>query len=159
MPYKGGYDPVFNEFLYAQIDAGATDKPLSLLSALSRLGVDPWLEAAQLAKMPEENASRRLASLIERLPSETSHKRTDAGSIAVRLLKLLPRGSVVDAPALRVRSAITEAGSVGKLKLVACLAVALYLAAFGLKWALFDIPDGPDRPPTTNSEKATLPRL
>jgi hypothetical protein len=42
---------------------------LSVLSALARAGVDPWEEAAHLARLPGETATQRLASLIAALPN------------------------------------------------------------------------------------------
>jgi hypothetical protein len=40
---------------------------LSVLSALARLDVDAWQEAANLARMSQEGAIQRLASLIAEL--------------------------------------------------------------------------------------------
>lgn len=63
---------------------------LSVLSALARQDVDPWDEAAKLAQLPGEAATKRLASLIAALPDEPwAH--SGAGTIAVRLIALLPR--------------------------------------------------------------------
>ena len=45
---------------------------LSVLSALARLDIDPWHEAAKLAVLPGETATHRLASLIAALPDEPS---------------------------------------------------------------------------------------
>jgi hypothetical protein len=41
---------------------------LSVLSALARLNVDPWAEAARLSALPKYMAAQRLASLFARLP-------------------------------------------------------------------------------------------
>ena len=153
------YDPVFNEFLYGQLDEGATGQPLSLLSAMTRLGVDPWLEAAQLTRMSEETASLRLAALIERLPSGTLGKRNDAVFIAVSLLKRLPRSGLAEEPTLQMRRAISDLGSFGKLKFVVCLAIAIYLSAVGAKWAFSERPDNADPPTATSSEGARRPSL
>ena len=84
------YQPIFNDFLYAPVDAGVDGNPLSVLSAFARLGIDPWKEAAELAEMPRDGAQRRLAGVLERLPSRP-WVRTDSGPIAHRLLNLLPR--------------------------------------------------------------------
>ena len=54
----------FNEFLFAPIGEDRNGMLVSVLSALARLDVDPWLEAAKLAQLPGETATRRLASLI-----------------------------------------------------------------------------------------------
>ena len=65
---------------------------LSVLSALARLDLDPWTEAADLAKMPTKVASQKLASLIETFPDLPT---SPAGSetSAARLIALLPGGS------------------------------------------------------------------
>jgi hypothetical protein len=51
----------FDDFLYAPVDEGNGGTFLSVLSALARLDVDPWQEAASLAQMSRENATQRLA--------------------------------------------------------------------------------------------------
>jgi hypothetical protein len=43
---------------------------LSVLSALARLDVDPWLEAASLAQAPKYVAIERMTLLISRLPEK-----------------------------------------------------------------------------------------
>ena len=54
----------FDDFLFAPIGEDRNGMLLSVLSALARLDVDPWQEAAQLAGLPGETATQRLASLI-----------------------------------------------------------------------------------------------
>lgn len=82
-------DPEFNDFLFASIGEEDNQMPLSVLSALARLGMDPWQEAAQLTRLPKDLATQRLASTIAALPP--GHWATsDSGAIAARLLKLLP---------------------------------------------------------------------
>lgn len=44
--------PAFNDFLYATVCEERNEMPLSLISALARLDLDPWTEAADLAGMP-----------------------------------------------------------------------------------------------------------
>jgi hypothetical protein len=98
------FRPEFNDFLYAPIGADKNEMPLSVLSALTRLNVDPWEEAAELSELPRDTAARRLASLIGRLPGGQGAQ-TDANAIAHGLIELLPRRS-----GLNVRPA-EEAGS------------------------------------------------
>ena len=50
----------FDNFLFASIDDDRNGPLLSVVSALARLEVDPWIEAASLARMPREQAKRRL---------------------------------------------------------------------------------------------------
>ena len=65
---------------------------LSVLSALARLDLDPWREAAELARMPKQAAKQRLTSLIEALPDSLS-TRPEPETISTRLFTLLPRGA------------------------------------------------------------------
>lgn len=63
---------------------------VSVLSGLARSDVDPWQEAAKLAKLPGEAATRELAALISALPDGPAPS-SDPGTIAARLVALLPR--------------------------------------------------------------------
>jgi len=80
----------FDSFLHATIGDDGNGMLLSVLSALARLGVDPWQEAASLASLPRPSAIARLTGLITALPREPSSHR-DHESIAARLVALLPR--------------------------------------------------------------------
>ena len=80
----------FNEFLFAFVGEEKSGVQLTVLSALARLGLDPWGEAARLAKLPSETATRALAAAIAGLP-EGDWKVSDSRSIAVRLVNCLPR--------------------------------------------------------------------
>lgn len=70
---------------------------LSVLSALTQLDLDPWQEAAELARLSADKATRKLAALIESLPNPSSTPR-DVGRIAARLIALLPRGAAINIP-------------------------------------------------------------
>jgi hypothetical protein len=86
------FRPEFGDFVYAAIAADGNEMPLTVLSALSRLDVDPWKEAAELSELPKDTATQRLALLIARLPGGR-WPLADARAIAVRLIELLPRRS------------------------------------------------------------------
>jgi hypothetical protein len=111
----------FNDFLYAPIGAEDSTMTLSVLSALSRLNVDPWAEAAQLSALPKDIAAQRLASLIARLPGGR-WAQADCAPIAKRLI--LPQGlaKVRSAPLALHLPLITH--STG-LRILACAALAL----------------------------------
>jgi hypothetical protein len=79
----------FDDFLFAPIGEDRNEMPLSVLSVLARLDVDPWEEAANLTRLPAETATQRLASLIAALPDWPS-AHLDPGTIAARLIALLP---------------------------------------------------------------------
>jgi len=79
----------FDEFLYAAIGVDRNEMPLSVLSALARLNLDPWKEAAELSKLPKDTAAARLETLIARLPGGP-WAQADLGAVADRLIALLP---------------------------------------------------------------------
>jgi hypothetical protein len=79
----------FDKFLYATIEVESNGMPLSVLSALARLNVDPWEEASRLAALPTEAATRFLTTLIAALPGSSS-ARADPELQAKRLSALLP---------------------------------------------------------------------
>lgn len=80
----------FNEFLFAFVGEERSGQQLTVLSALARLGLDPWGEAARLSELPKEAATQALEAEIAALP-EGDWKVSDSRSIAVRLVNSLPR--------------------------------------------------------------------
>jgi hypothetical protein len=128
----------YNAFLFAAVGEEKVGLPLTVLTALSRLGVDPWQEAARLADLPREAAVRAFAQTIARLP-EGDWKASDSEAIAARLVNWLPGRSVAPVPetkTARVRNEKAnpaEAASrpsawlVGGLVFAALLLVTLYL--------------------------------
>ena len=48
----------FDDFLFARIDEGSDSTPLSVLSMLARLDMDPWEEAAKLARLPRSGGQK-----------------------------------------------------------------------------------------------------
>ena len=107
----------FDDFLFAPIGEDKNDVPLSVLSALARLEIDPWREAAELARLPGEAATQRLASLIAALPDGPSAQ-LDAGTIAGRLITLLPRQSLSSIP---MRGTLLDLGEVAKFRVGICM--------------------------------------
>ena len=87
-------DSEFGAFLYAPIGEEQNGMPLSVVSALTRLDIDPWQEAIRLAGLRREEAVSALALTIDRLP-ELKRELWDARGIAARLVALLPRGGFV----------------------------------------------------------------
>jgi hypothetical protein len=87
----------FDNFLFAPIGEDSNGMRLSVLSALARLDVDPWQEASELAQLPGETATQRLASLIAAIPGGPSAHQ-DPGTVADRLIALLPRRAYSNAP-------------------------------------------------------------
>lgn len=79
-----------NDFLYAAMGEEESGTPLTVLSALTRLGVDPWAEAARLSNLPRDAAARALMAVIAMFPLERRDP-SEAGALAERLAGLLPR--------------------------------------------------------------------
>jgi hypothetical protein len=93
--------PEFDNFLFAPIGEERNGMLLSVASALARLNVDPWQEAANLAQLPRTTAARRLASLIAELP-DTPSTLLAPGANAARLIAQLPRRIGLTAPSAAV---------------------------------------------------------
>jgi hypothetical protein len=89
--------PEYNAFLYATIGTDPSGSELTVLSAMARMNMDPWHEAAVLADMPAKAAAGKLAALIAALPGTPSTP-DESGLIAARLIKLLPQQSRVSLP-------------------------------------------------------------
>ena len=87
----------FNDFLFALVGEDRNGMPLSVVSVLARMDLDPWVEAANLADLPAETAVRKLASWLDAL-SDPALKPTSPDSRAVRLIALLPRRAVPHSP-------------------------------------------------------------
>ena len=105
----------YNDFLFGSLGQDAAGTEITVLSALSRLGIDPWQEAARLAALPRDAAASALAATIARLPDGTWSD-AEAAKIAARLVASLPEGAVADIPQTdeaRVAS-LTAAKAAGK---------------------------------------------
>lgn len=94
--YTLGHSP-YNAFLFAVVGEEQAGVPLTVFSALTRLGFDPWGEAARLAALPKETAARAFAITIAMLP-EGNWNASDVEAIAARLVGWLPYGSVPSIP-------------------------------------------------------------
>ncbi len=89
----------YNDFLFAPIGEDGNGMFLSVLSALARLDLDPWQEAADLARLPYDAAVGRFSKLIMTLPDQLSAMR-DSSAIATRVIALLPRSHAASAAGL-----------------------------------------------------------
>ena len=81
--------PEFDSFLYASVGDEVDGVPVSVLSALSRLGLDPRDEAARLSHLTKETAADQLARMIAGL-SDRRWTLSEARGIAGRLIERLP---------------------------------------------------------------------
>jgi hypothetical protein len=79
----------FDAFLFAPV-GDQTGMPISVVTMLARLDVDPWQEAARLAALAPEAATQNVASMLKAMP-DPSLQRDDVLTIASRLVARLPR--------------------------------------------------------------------
>ena len=96
--------PDLDKFLFAAVGDEVDGIPLSVVSALTRLGVDPWEEAGRLSLLSHREAVEQLGRLIAEVPG-SSRTIGEAREIADSLIDLLPKHntSPVSAPQLQIR--------------------------------------------------------
>ena len=85
-----------NDFLFASVGDQRNGMPLNVVSALTRLDVDPWEEAARLAALPKALAAEALEPMIARLP--IFRRQQSDLVISQRLVELLPAGQQAATP-------------------------------------------------------------
>ena len=118
----------FDNFLFAPIGEDGNGMLLSVLSALARLDLDPWQEAAELARLPGKAATQRLTSWIAELPDGPSAS-SDAGTIAARLVALLPHKALANIPS---RETLFGVGAITKSRTI--MYVIFMILALGAQW-------------------------
>ncbi|HYD67114.1 hypothetical protein [Azospirillum sp.] len=116
------------EFLSAPLWMEKNGSSLSVLSALARLDIDPWAEAARLAALPRDAAAAALAVILRRLPAQQPDA-PDAVTTADRLVKLLPEGGSATAITSKTGGRNRHTGSTGPWLL-------LVLTAMLVAWAM-----------------------
>ena len=89
MPATTALSPAFDDFLFATVCEERSETRLSVVSVLARLDLDPWTEAAELARLPVDRATLRLTSLLAGVASLPGAP-PDRATIAARLVALLP---------------------------------------------------------------------
>lgn len=81
--------PELDKFLFAAVGTERDGVPLSTVSALTRLGLDPWEEAGRLSSLGKREAIEQLARLIAELP-DGHRPLAEAREIACGLVEQLP---------------------------------------------------------------------
>lgn len=110
-----------NDFLFASVGDEQNGMALNVISALTRLGIDPWEEAARLAALPKALAADALAPMIARLPVEQLLP-SDTVAISDRLVQLLPMHGQAG-PSARKRLSATDKRYFRVVLLLACFAL------------------------------------
>jgi hypothetical protein len=91
--------PDLDPFLFAVVREERDGIPLSTISALAQLGLDPWEEAGRLAGLAKRDAVEQLTGLLLRLPGPSRPLAEEVRQIAVALIDVLPRGNGIAEPA------------------------------------------------------------
>ncbi len=138
----------FDEFLYAPVREEEHELLVSVLSALARLDVDPWDEAARLAKLPHAAAIQFLTTLVAGAP-EGSSGHSNPGMHAERLAALLPQRVAVDAPTSHSALATRVMARQQDLVRYALFYLLLTACFFGAQWLM--------EPPSVRSDAITAP--
>jgi len=142
----------FDNFLFGPLGDDLNGAPLSVISALARLDVDPWKEALSLTRMPREQAMGRLTSLIASLPKDSATGFAPEVA-ATRLIALLPQATRFNAAASGPR---LQSAPIQRSRLFIGLGV---LALLAVGYVIFtarasNAPGGIADAPATTSEPA-----
>lgn len=79
----------FDRFLFATVGEDRNGASVTVVSALARLGLEPWNEAADLAALQPPAALARLEMLLSDF-GDVPALEQDHGSVAAKLVSLLP---------------------------------------------------------------------
>ena len=113
--------PDLDPFLFAVVGGGRDGIPLSTISALTQLDLDPWVEAGRLAGLAKGDAVEQLTELLLRLPGPSRPLAEDARQIAVALVDVLPRGGGIIKPAATGNSGPATAAGDGAFWVICCV--------------------------------------
>jgi hypothetical protein len=87
---KSSLGSEFDAFLFAPLGEDRNGMPVSVVSLLARMNLDPWQEAGDLATLPPEAAASRLACSLDTL-TDPILRQANSRSMVLSLLALLPR--------------------------------------------------------------------
>ncbi|HVJ54939.1 MAG TPA: hypothetical protein VM689_20940 [Aliidongia sp.] len=79
----------YDKFLFANIGEQKNGAPLSIVTAFARLELDPWDEAARLAKMPAASAAAALGLIITNMSDFAGA--AEIPKLSAQLIELLPK--------------------------------------------------------------------
>jgi hypothetical protein len=91
---KSALGSEFDAFLFAPLGEDRNGLPLSVVSLLARMNLDPWQEAGDLATLPAEAAATRLAVSLDTLKDPTLGQ-GNSKTVVLGLLALLPHRTPV----------------------------------------------------------------
>ena len=138
--------PDLDNFLFAAVGEERNGIPLSMISALTQLDLDPWDEAGRLSSMARQEAVERLSDLILRLPG-MHRPSSEAQQIAAGLIDTLPTHGIVPGPPEEGRHGPKNIAPGKTFWIMTCLAFAA--AAFLMMMTQGDLPFSDHRPPSS----------
>lgn len=127
--------PDLDQFLFATVGDEQNGMPLSVVSALTGLGLDPWVEATRLSGLEKDEAVRQLARLVARLPGERWAS-SEVQTIASSLVERLPSASGITVVADIRRQAGAKIAPSNMFWLVCLLVAAVALASLAAQGGL-----------------------
>ena len=149
--------PDLDSFLFAAVGEEIDGIPLSMISALTRLGLDPWDEASRLASLGKQEAIEQLARMIGRLPGAI-WPAVEVAKIARGLVDLLPRRDTTTLRPAEVRPSGRGNAASGRIKLWLIgliLAAAALVGVIGIGGLPFAGHQPPEAAPTTETPKSS----
>ena len=120
--------PDLDDFLFSAIGAEHDGVPLSMISVLTRLDLDPWEEAGRLSSLRKRDAVEQLLQMVAKLPG-TIWPVGEAPAISARLIDRLPTREKAPKPVKRVRLRLLERVPARMFWPLCCLIGAAALAA------------------------------
>ena len=115
--------PDLDKFLFAAVEDEIGGIPLiiSMISAFTRLGLDPWQEAGRLSSLARREAVEQLAQLIAEIPG-IFRPAGEAREIADRLVGLLPKhdDSRAATPQIQIKPALQQTEDSKAVAILAC---------------------------------------
>jgi hypothetical protein len=94
---KSSLGSEFDAFLFAPLGEDGNGVPLSVISVLARMNLDPWQEAGNLATLPAEAAANRLAVSLDTL-TDPILRQANSRALILKLLALLPQRTQTGSP-------------------------------------------------------------
>jgi hypothetical protein len=150
--------PEFDAFLFAPVGEDRSGMPLSVVSMLARLDLDPWQTAAQLAALSPDFAAQELVSILGSLHI-WSLQSCDILLIARHLVAMLPHSP--PSPTSPLRALSGSAGTTVPRPHANRLFLAIYLLFIVASQLLLPrfLPTHADSPPAAVSGPAPAQML
>jgi len=147
----------YDDFLYAPVGESANGALLTVLSVLARQNIDPWEEAADLSRMPQDSAALRLISMITVSPGQSSI--ADQEAVADRLIALLPRriAAVDRAPKVSQGETAVHRHPSAVNWLVVTIYIGVVVLSQWIASGIFEKPSGVARAPSSQSNPLETP--